>query len=83
MYFSEVEISHYEYMGESFITLKSVLEEQSLVLIKWFTNNFMKANPSKFQANCIGQKHLTVSSLLPLIMLRLNVKRVSLFLELT
>ena len=37
-------------------TLKSVLEEQSLVLIKWFTNNFMKANPSKFQAICVGQK---------------------------
>ena len=27
-----------------------------MVLIKWLTNNFMKANPSKFQAICVGQK---------------------------
>ena len=36
-----------------------------------------------FKPSVLVKKHLTVSSLLPLIMLRLNVKRVSLFLELT
>ena len=36
--------------------LKSVLEQQSLVLIEWFTKIFMKANPNKFQAMCVGLK---------------------------
>ena len=33
--------------------LKSVLEQESNNLISWFFNNFMKANPDKFQAICI------------------------------
>ena len=36
--------------------LKNVLEQESLNLIKWFENNFMKANPEKFQAICIGKR---------------------------
>ena len=36
--------------------LKSVLEQQSLVIIEWFTKKIMKANPKKFQAMCVGLK---------------------------
>ena len=36
--------------------VKSVLEKESLVLIKWFTDNQMQANPEKFQAIAMGQK---------------------------
>ena len=32
------------------------LEEQSDILIKWFTENHMQANPDKFQAISIGRK---------------------------
>ena len=35
--------------------LKKVLEDESCILIDWFFKNFMKANPSKFQAICIGK----------------------------
>lgn len=35
--------------------LKQVLEQETLLLIKWFENNFMQANPDKFQAICIGK----------------------------
>ena len=34
--------------------LKKVLEEESCYLIDCFLINFMKANPTKFQAICIG-----------------------------
>ena len=27
-----------------------------MVLIEWFTKDFMKANPNKFQAMCVGLK---------------------------
>ena len=36
--------------------LKTVLEQESNNLISWFVQNFMKANPDKFQAICVGQK---------------------------
>jgi hypothetical protein len=32
------------------------LEEQSDILINWFTENHMQANPDKFQAISIGRK---------------------------
>lgn len=35
--------------------LKTVLEEESFILIDWFFKNFMKANPTKFQAICVGK----------------------------
>ena len=35
------------------------LEEQSAILIKWFTENHMQANPDKFQAISIGRKFTT------------------------
>ena len=36
--------------------LKKVLEDESCFLIDCFLKNFMKANPSKFQAICMGKK---------------------------
>ena len=36
--------------------LKEVLQGESILLINWFTENLMKANPDKFQAICMGQK---------------------------
>ena len=43
--------------------LKLVLENESLNRISWFENNFMKANPEKFQAICVGKKcHDTTKS---------------------
>ena len=38
------------------LVLKNVLENESCILIDWFFTNFMKANPTKFQAICIGGK---------------------------
>ena len=35
--------------------MKKVLEDESCTLIDWFFKNFMKANPSKFQAICMGK----------------------------
>ena len=36
--------------------LKTVLEQESNNLISWFVQNFMKANPDKFQAICVGKE---------------------------
>lgn len=43
------------YIHKDLTTLKSVLEQESQNLLTWFENNFMKANPDKFQAICIGK----------------------------
>ena len=40
--------------------LKKVLEDESCILIDCFFLNFMKANPSKFQAICMGKTHMMV-----------------------
>ena len=42
------------YIHKDLLHLKSVLEQESLLLIQWFDKHFMKANPDKFQAICIG-----------------------------
>ena len=44
------------FIHKDLLNLKSVLEQEILILISWFDKNFMKANPDKFQAICIGQK---------------------------
>lgn len=44
------------FIHKNLSVLKEVLEKESLSLIDWFTENFMKANPDKFQAICIGKK---------------------------
>ena len=36
-------------MAEKLDTVKTILQTQSLNAIKWFNDNLMKANPSKFQ----------------------------------
>jgi hypothetical protein len=36
--------------------LKQTLEEECRILIKWFSDNGMRANPDKFQAIAIGKK---------------------------
>ena len=39
-----------------FVTLLTVLEQESRVLIDWFSRNCMKANPEKFQTFAVGEK---------------------------
>ena len=41
---------------ENFDKLVSVLQEESNVLIDWFRDNCMQANPSKFQAIAVGTR---------------------------
>ena len=36
--------------------LKSVLQQESIILLDWFGTNQMKANPDKFQAISVGKK---------------------------
>ena len=43
------------YIHKDLESLKSVLEEESIILIKWFEENYMQANPDKFQAICVGK----------------------------
>ena len=38
------------------LVLKNVLTNDSLTLVKWFSDNQMQANPNKFQGIAIGQK---------------------------
>ena len=40
--------------------IKQTLEDASEKAIQWFSNNFMKANPSKFQAICICKDNKTI-----------------------
>ena len=42
------------YGSNSVVDAIETLEEQSDILIKWFTENHMQANPDKFQAAPIG-----------------------------
>ena len=44
------------FIHKDLLHLKSVLEQESQILISWFDQNLMKANPDKFQAICIGKK---------------------------
>ena len=39
-----------------FVTLLTVLEQESRVLIDWFSRNCMKANPENFQAFAVGER---------------------------
>ena len=51
------------FIHNNLAVLKKVLEEESCILIDWFFNNFMKANPTKFQAICIGKNaHENIAS---------------------
>lgn len=38
------------------LVLRNVLTNDSLTLVKWFSDNQMQANPDKFQSIAIGQK---------------------------
>ena len=38
------------------LVLKNVLTNDSLTLVKWFSDNQMQSNPDKFQGIAIGQK---------------------------
>ena len=59
--------------------LKKVLEEECCNLIDWFFINFMKANPIKFQAICIGRRaHDDITSF-NIDSAEINVKIMSLF----
>lgn len=44
------------YANKNLSTMKSVLENESNNLLKWFNDNQMQANPEKFQAIAIGKK---------------------------
>ena len=44
------------FIHKDLLHLKSVLEQKGQILISWFDQNLMKANPYKFQAICIGKK---------------------------
>ena len=44
------------YASSNIIEIKQVLETNSSILVEWFSNNQMQANPDKFQAICIGKK---------------------------
>ena len=46
------------FIHKDLLHLKSVLEQESKILISWFDQNLMKANPDKFKAICIGKKTL-------------------------
>ena len=51
------------FIHNNLVVLKKVLEEESCILIDCFFNNFMKANPTKFQAICTGKNaHENIAS---------------------
>jgi hypothetical protein len=47
------------YGHPDFNVLTSVLESESNVLINWFKDNKMQANPDKFQVLAVGKNHLS------------------------
>ena len=44
------------YIHKKLEVLHQILVTESLSLIQWFGYNFMKANPDKFQAICVGKR---------------------------
>jgi succinate dehydrogenase flavin-adding protein (antitoxin of CptAB toxin-antitoxin module) len=67
MCFSEINKSNlYNYADDTTLSysdtdinsLTNVLEEKSKVLITWFNDNQMQANPDKFQATAVDTKTL-------------------------
>ena len=45
------------YQHKDISVVKNNLEDVSKTAITWFNDNFMQANPSKFQALCISQEN--------------------------
>ena len=62
------------FIHKEFNFLKSVLEPDSLNLISWFEENYMTANPDKFQAIVLERKLTTILKLSGSAMLTLNVR---------
>ena len=54
--FNYTDDSTLSFSHPDFVTLLTVLEQESRVLIDWFSRNCMKANPEKFQAFAVGVK---------------------------
>ena len=46
---------------ENLDIVKNKLEDASLQAVRWFDANYMKANPSKFQAICISRSEINVN----------------------
>ena len=44
------------YIHKKVEVLQQILVTVGLSLIQWFENNFLKANPHKFQAICVGKR---------------------------
>ena len=44
------------FIHKSLNILREILQGESILLIQWYIENLMKANPYNFQAICIGQK---------------------------
>ena len=44
------------YIHKKLEVLHQMLVTEGLSLVQWFKNNFMKANPDKFQAICVGKR---------------------------
>ena len=44
------------FIHKNLAILIQVLEQGRLISFQWFTNDHMKANPSKFQTICAGKK---------------------------
>ena len=44
------------YINKKLEVLHQILVTEGLSLVQWFENNFMKANPDKFQAICVGKR---------------------------
>ena len=55
--------------------LKQVVEQESLILIQWFTNNLMKANLANFRLYVQERKHMRISSPFILTLLTSNVRK--------
>ena len=47
-------------MAEKLDTVKAILQTQSLNAIKWFDDNLMEANPSKFQVMILHRSNTQV-----------------------
>ena len=54
--YNNVDDNTASYAHKNPIVLKSTLQQESHILLDWFSSNLMQANPYKFQAIAVGKK---------------------------
>ena len=63
------------FISPDFNKLIAILQSESLILMDWFQENHMQANPDKFQAIAVGKRTYEKNLALKMLMLKSSVMK--------